>query len=320
MPKTAAPVASPSRTRQFPAVKRKALTTLQVNLGYRCNQACTHCHVDAGPNREEAMTAHTLNDVFCFARRHDIKTIDFTGGAPELNPHFTDAVIEARSMGAEVIDRCNLTILNEPGQERLSAFLATNDVHVIASLPCYSADNVDAQRGNGVYERSLEGIRRLNAEGYGQPGSGLRLDFVFNPQGARLPGPGAVLERDYKRELGKLGLSFNRLLTITNMPIRRFRHALMRENRFYEYMDLLVSNHNPANVDALMCRSLLSVDWQGYVYDCDFNQMLGMGIGGGGTHITELDADLVATDVAVAEHCYGCSAGAGSSCGGALSG
>ena len=303
----------------FPAVAREHLDTLQINLGYRCNQACSHCHVDAGPSRVESMSRETLDQVFAFAREANLTTIDITGGAPEINPQFVAAVEQAHALGVEVIDRCNLTILVEPGFEFLAGFLATHRVHVIASLPCYSAENVDAQRGHGIFDRSIAGVRQLNLLGYGIPGSGLELDFVFNPQGPRLPGPGADLERDYKRELAGLGVSFNRLLTITNMPIKRFRHALVRDGQFEDYMHLLVTNHNAANMAQLMCRRLISVDWQGYVYDCDFNQMLDLDIGGKRTHISELSsARLKGEAIKVDSHCFGCSAGSGSSCGGAL--
>lgn len=305
----------------FPALRRARLTTLQVNLGYRCNQACHHCHVDAGPQRTESMDAATLELVFEFARRQHIATLDLTGGAPELNPHFRTAVSRARDAGLEVIDRCNLTILNEPGQADLAAFLAAAGVHVMASLPCYSAANTDAQRGKGVFAGSLRGIAALNAVGYGEPGSGLELDLVYNPVGPSLPPDPGELEREYRRELARYGVRFNRLLTITNMPIARFRHMLEREQRLEAYMRTLRTSFRAANLDALMCRTLLSVDWRGHVYDCDFNQMLGLPLGGGGRrHLRELlDTPLAEAAIAVGEHCFGCAAGRGSSCGGALS-
>lgn len=308
-------------TPRFPALRRARLETLQVNLGYRCNQACSHCHVDAGPARTEAMSRETVEQVLAFARGAGVGTLDVTGGAPELNAHFRHLVAGARAAGVAVIDRCNLTVLEEPGQEDLVDFLAANAVRVVASLPCYSAANVDAQRGKGVYARSLRGIEKLNAAGYALPGSPLELDFVYNPGGASLPPDPAVLEADYKAELGRRGIRFNRLLTITNMPIRRFRHELVREGRLDDYMTLLVDAFEPANLAHVMCRSLISVDWRGYVYDCDFNQMLGMPMGGGTPrHVSELAAEaLTGTAIATAAHCYGCTAGRGSSCGGALS-
>lgn len=311
--------ATPTRS-EFPAVARTRLQTLQVNVGYRCNQACTHCHVEAGPERTEMMSPATVDLVFRFIARHRIRTLDLTGGAPELHPQFRDIVTRARSLGLEVIDRCNLTVLSEPGQHDLASFLAAAGVHVIASLPCYSADNVDAQRGRGVYARSIAGIRALNAAGYADADSGLVLDFVYNPQGASLPPEPLALEADYRRELEQLGLRFNRLLTITNMPIRRFRHQLERRGELDDYMTLLRTNFAPANLAALMCRTLISIDWRGYAYDCDFNQMLDQPAGGAQTHIRDLlDARLDGAAVAVGEHCFGCTAGRGSSCGGALS-
>ncbi len=308
-------------TPRFPALQRTRLETLQVNLGYRCNQACSHCHVDAGPARTEAMSRETVEQVLAFMRAAGVGTLDLTGGAPELNAHFRHLVAGARAADVAVIDRCNLTVLEEPGQEDLADFLAANAVRVVASLPCYSAANVDAQRGKGVYARSLRGIEKLNAAGYGMPGSPLELDFVYNPGGASLPPDPAMLEADYKAELGRRGIHFNRLLTITNMPIRRFRHELVREGRLDDYMTLLVDAFEPANLAHVMCRSLLSVDWRGYVYDCDFNQMLGMPMGGGAPrHVSDLAVEALAgTPIATAAHCYGCTAGRGSSCGGALS-
>jgi len=304
----------------FPELTRRTVATLQVNLGYRCNQACAHCHVDAGPQRTESMSLATLDQVLAFMHRHSIATLDLTGGAPELNPHFRHAVRVARAAGVEVIDRCNLTVLVEPGQEDLAAFLATESVHVIASLPCYTPDNVERQRGKGVFERSLQGIAALNALGYGRPGSGLELDFVYNPVGPSLPPDPQALEADYKYELAQYGICFNRLLTITNMPIQRFRHQLARDGLLAGYLDLLQANFAVANLEHLMCRTLLSVDWRGYVYDCDFNQMLGLPLGGTGLrHITEIDwPALAGQPIAVGDHCFGCAAGRGSSCGGAL--
>jgi len=302
----------------FPALTRGRLTTVQVNLGYRCNQACNHCHVEAGPARTEMMTAATADLVRSFIRVQGVATVDLTGGAPELNPVFRDLVENLGDL--HVIDRCNLTVLGEPGQEDLAEFLARHRVHVIASLPCYSLANVDAQRGSGVFERSLAGIRRLNALGYGLPDSGRVLDFVYNPGGAFLPPDSRRLEDDYRRELGRFDVRFNRLLTLTNMPIKRFRHTLERDGRLQAYQDLLKQAFEPANLAHVMCRSLVSIDWQGYVYDCDFNQMLGLPAGGAArVHLMQVMAhDFAARPIAVGEHCFGCTAGRGSSCGGAL--
>ena len=305
----------------FPRVQRERLHTLQVNLGYRCNQACSHCHVDAGPTRSETMDRETLDIVLEFLVNNRLRTLDLTGGAPELNRYFRDAVRTARAAGVEVIDRCNLTILNEPGQEDLATFLGAEGVRVMASLPCYSARNVDEQRGKGVYRSSLEGMRKLNQVGYATPGSALELDLVYNPQGPKLPPDPEKLEADYKRELARQGVTFNRLLTITNMPINRFRHALERGGQLRAYMDMLITHFEPDNLARLMCRTLLSVDWRGFVYDCDFNQMLGIPVGGKRRHLSELLATtLDDATVAVADHCFACTAGRGSSCGGALRG
>lgn len=306
----------------FPAIRRGPLTTLQVNLGYRCNQSCLHCHVNAGPTRKETMTQETADIVIAYLRSSDITTLDITGGAPELHAPFRGLVREARTLGIHVMDRCNLTILSEAGQEDLAAFLADHRVEVIASLPCYMEENVDGQRGTGVYARSIDGLKQLNALGYGTEGSGLVLNLVYNPTGPYLPPPQAQLEADYKHELGKQGIVFNRLLTLTNMPIERFGSTLISKNQFADYMTLLRTAHQDANLEQVMCRSLLSVDWQGYVYDCDFNQMLGLPLplrGRPRPHLWDLlQTDLDGNPIAVADHCYGCTAGQGSSCGGAL--
>ena len=302
----------------FPTLRRAALTTLQANLGYRCNQACAHCHVEAGPTRTEAMDHATAELVIEFLRTRQLSTLDLTGGAPELNPEFRYLVTAAA--GVQIIDRCNLTVLLEPGQEDLAEFLAAHKVHVIASLPCYSAVNVETQRGQGVFEKSLTGMRRLNALGYGRPGSGRVLDLVYNPVGAHLPPASAALSADYRRELAPYGVEFNQLLTLTNMPIKRFRHVLEREHKLDSYMQLLVAAFDAANLEHVMCRSLLSVDWRGHVYDCDFNQMLSLPAGGEhAVHLRDLlTRDLHGRVIEVADHCFGCTAGRGSSCGGAL--
>ena len=307
----------------FPALRRRQVETLQVNLGYTCNQTCLHCHVNAGPNRTEQMNRATMEAVLAYLRQEKVHTLDLTGGAPELNPLFRELVTRARALGVQVIDRCNLTILEEPGQDGLAAFLAENKVQVVASLPCYTEELVDRQRGKGVYEASIRGIRQLNALGYGQAGSGLELNLVYNPQGPVLPPAQAVLEADYKRVLGEtFGIVFNRLFTITNMPIARFGSTLISKGEFEPYMKLLRDNFREDNLDTVMCRTLLSVDWQGYVYDCDFNQMLNLPLRHVGKLRTRL-ADLLGRNldgnpVVVRRHCYGCTAGNGSSCGGAL--
>ena len=309
----------------FPALMRRRLAVVQVNLGYRCNQSCVHCHVDAGPKRREEMSSDTLAQVLAFLARSGAGTLDITGGAPELNAVFRPFVERARALGVHVMDRCNLTILEEPGQAGLADFLAAHRVEVIASLPCYLGENVDGQRGKGVFEASIRGLKRLNALGYGLDGSGLLLNLVYNPVDAVLPPPQCALEADYKRELAeRYGVRFNRLLTLANMPIRRFGGWLMSTGRFDGYMQLLKDAHRDENLDAVMCRDLISIDWQGYVYDCDFNQMLGLPLGAAGgarRHVSELTAatDLTGAEIAVGGHCYGCTAGQGSSCGGALS-
>ena len=308
----------------FPALKRRAVETLQVNLGYRCNQSCLHCHVNAGPNRTEEMTAETIDAVIDFlAASPDVTAVDLTGGAPELNPQFRRLVVAARARGLRDIDRCNLTILEEPGFEDMAAFLAGHRVEIVASLPCYLEENVDRQRGKGVFEASLRGLRQLNALGYGQAGSGLNLNLVYNPQGASLPPPQAALEADYKRHLGEnFGIVFNQLFTLANMPIQRFGSMLISKGQFNDYMRTLREAHHAENLEQVMCRSLISVDWQGYLYDCDFNQQLGLaltGEPGSRLHITKATSTLLdELPIRVADHCYGCTAGQGSSCGGAL--
>ncbi len=309
----------------FPAVRRARLETLQVNLGYKCNQSCLHCHVNAGPNRTEMMERSTVIDVLAFIEVAGIKQLDVTGGAPELNPYFRELVERARALDVNVIDRCNLTILGEPGQEDLAGFLARNRVVVTASLPCYLEDNVDRQRGKGVFDKSIRGLARLNALGYGMPDSALTLNLVYNPQGPSLPPEQAELEAAYKRHLGeRFGVSFNRLYTLANMPIQRFGSTLVSHGRFNAYMTLLRGAHRDENLEGVMCRTLVSVDWMGYVYDCDFNQMLGLPLvveGRRRTHLSDLiGRDLTGNPIAVRDHCYGCTAGQGSGCGGALDG
>ena len=308
----------------FPNLRRRPVQTLQVNLGYRCNQQCLHCHVDAGPNRKEEMSLGTVEEVLALLRAARVSRLDVTGGAPELNPHFRYLVGEARAAGIAVTDRCNLTILEEPGQEGLAAFLARHAVGIVASLPCYLEENVDRQRGAGVFDRSIRALLRLNALGYGIEGSGLDLALVYNPQGPTLPPPQCTLEADYRAHLlERYGIRFNRLLTLANMPIKRFGSMLVSKGQFADYLALLKGAHQDANLDGVMCRDLVSVDWQGFLYDCDFNQMLGIPVrqpGGRRLHLTDLLLeDLEGWPIAVADHCYGCTAGQGSSCGGALS-
>ncbi|HEX9397568.1 MAG TPA: arsenosugar biosynthesis radical SAM (seleno)protein ArsS [Burkholderiales bacterium] len=307
----------------FPALRRRRLETLQVNLGYKCNQSCLHCHVNAGPTRTEMMSRDTLVDVLAFIKISSIKTLDVTGGAPEIHPHFRELVERARELGVHVIDRCNLTVLEEPGQEGLGVFLKENAVEIIASLPCYTEELVDRQRGKGVYEKSIRGLQLLNALGYGRESSGLALNLVYNPQGPSLPPPQESLEADYKRVLGEsFGVVFDRLFTLANMPIQRFGSTLISKGQFNEYMTLLHQAHRDENLEAVMCRTLLSVDWQGYVYDCDFNQMLDLPLttkNHSRPRLSDLiGRDLAGNPIAVRDHCYGCTAGQGSSCGGAL--
>ena len=313
------------RQHGFPALRRGALETLQVNLGYRCNQSCLHCHVNAGPTRTEVMSRETVTDVLAFLGVAGVKRLDLTGGAPELNPHFRELVTRARELGVHVMDRCNLTVLEEPGQEDLAAILAAHEVEIVASLPCYLEDNVDRQRGKGVFERSVRGLRTLNALGYGAPGGRLALNLVYNPQGPSLPPPQVALEADYRKRLGEEhGVRFTALYTLANMPIQRFGSTLVTKGQFNEYMALLRGAHRDENLDSVMCRSLVSVDWQGNVYDCDFNQMLGLPLAVDGRSRVQLSEligrDLRGNPIAVRDHCYGCTAGQGSSCGGALGG
>ena len=307
----------------FPPLSRTRLDTLQVNLGYVCNQSCVHCHVNAGPTRTETMTAETARHIVAFLEASGASTLDLTGGAPELHAQFRPLVEAARAMGAGVIDRCNLTVLHEPGQEDLARFLAGHRVAIVASLPCYTPELVDRQRGKGVYESSMAAIRALNALGYGDESSGLTLDLVYNPQGPVLPPAQAKLEADYKRILGEReGIRFNRLLTIANMPIQRFGSTLVTKGQFGAYMKLLREAHRDENLATVMCRSLVSIDWQGYLYDCDFNQMLGLPLRVAGRprlHVSQaIGRDFAGNPIVVRDHCYGCTAGQGSSCGGAL--
>jgi len=310
----------------FPPLQRERLEILQVSICYQCNQSCQHCHVNAGPGRREQMDWPTMEEALRFLEVSGVRTLDITGGAPELNRHFRDLVQEARHRGVHVIDRCNLTVLEEPGQEDLDAFLAGQQVEIVASMPCYLEENVDRQRGKGAYRKSILALRCLNALGYGQPDSGLLLNLVYNPSDPFLPSPQNALETDYKRELfQRFGIVFNRLYTLTNMPINRFGNILASKGEFDHYMTLLKGAHGSENLAAVMCRNLISVDWQGFVYDCDFNQMLDLPLSLGGrqrTRISDLmgkdGVDLRGNPIMTADHCYGCTAGQGSSCGGAL--
>jgi radical SAM/Cys-rich protein len=306
----------------FPALERARLQTLQLNLGYLCNLSCVHCHVAAGPHRTELMERPTMELALAVAAHYGVQTLDLTGGSPEMNPHFRWLVEAARARGLQVMDRLNPTIMEEPGYEWVGDFLAQHAVQVVASLPCYTEDNVDAQRGNGVFNASIRALQHLNALGYGDPQSGLALNLVYNPNGAFLPPPQGQLEDDYRRFLDQqFGIRFNHLFALANMPIKRFGAWLLSKNRFDDYMATLQGAHQAANLDAVMCRSLLSVDWRGYLYDCDFNQMLDLPAAGTGQarpHLRDLRGAPVPGRIAVARHCYGCTAGQGSSCGGAL--
>ena len=307
---------------RFPAINRTRLDTLQVNLGYKCNQSCVHCHVNAGPNRTEMMDPETLALIPQVLAARGLGTLDLTGGAPELHEGFRTLVRAARAQGVRVIDRCNLTILFEPGQEDLAEFLADQRVDVVASMPCYSAANVDKQRGEGVFDLSIAALQKLNQLGYGQPGSGLSLNLVYNPQGASLPPEQQALQADYKRELmAHFGIVFNELYALTNMPIQRFGSTLVSKGTFDTYMALLKDSFQQQNLGGVMCRNTVSVDWQGWLSDCDFNQQLGLSLGTSGVqrHLRDLlKTSLDDQAIRVAGHCYGCTAGQGSSCGGAL--
>ncbi len=299
---------------------RAPLATLQVNVGKLCNQACHHCHVDAGPKRTEIMTWETMVRILDWTRQHGVREADITGGAPEVNPHFRRFVDGFLALGTSVTARCNLTVLLEPGQEDLAAWYAERGVRLVCSLPCYTRANVDAQRGKGVFDKSIEALRRLNAAGYGR-NEQFVLDLVYNPGGAFLPGPQAKLEADYRDHLrAGFGIEFTHLLTLANLPINRFAHWLAREGKYDAYLQLLEERFNPETVPGLMCRHLLSVDWRGYAYDCDFNQMLDLPLAGRTPrHLWDIESSqLPGQPIATGHHCLGCTAGAGSSCGGAL--
>ena len=297
------------------------ISTLQVNIGKRCNQACHHCHVESGPNRTENMTLDTINRLLILlAKTPRIHTVDITGGAPEMNPHFKHFVKGIRALGKEVIDRCNLTILYEPNQENTAQFLADNQVKIVASLPCYSEDNVDSQRGKGVFEKSIDALQLFNQLGYGIPGSDLELNLVYNPQGINLPPEQKSLQAAYKVELKKqFNIEFNQLFTITNMPIKRFAHELQREGTWQEYMQLLIDHFNPQAANAVMCKDLVSIGYDGTIYDCDFNQMLDIQQNHHRLTIWDIEQlDDIPQEIATADHCYACTAGSGSSCSGTI--
>lgn len=304
------------------SMKATSLTTLQINVGKLCNQVCHHCHVDAGPQRTEIMTKETMDQVLrVLAATPSITTIDITGGAPEMNPHFEYLVRECRKLDRTIIDRCNLTVFFVKGKDHLPKFLADHGVEIIASLPCYQEDNVDAQRGKGVFDRSIAALQQLNALDYGKEGSGLHLNLVYNPLGPSLPPPQEELQADFQEELWtRFRIQFNRLFTITNMPISRFLEDLVAEGQLEEYYALLVNSFNPIAVEGLMCRSLLSVGWDGRLYDCDFNQMLNLPLHSASPqHIRDFSLDsMLNRTINVDSHCFGCTAGSGSSCGGAL--
>ena len=307
---------------EFPAISRRKTEILQINIGLRCNQQCLHCHVNSSPKRTEKMDEATIAAVYDYVKNSDVHTLDVTGGAPELHPQFRELVVKVRALNVKVIDRCNLTILSEPAQEDLGEFLAQQKVEIIASLPCYQQENVDKQRGKGVFESSIEGLQKLNRLGYGKPGSNLSLHLVYNPQGPELPPAQAPLESAYKKTLMQdFGIEFNQLFVLSNMPINRFGSTLVSNGTFHDYISLLKKSHDNDNLDNVMCRNMVSVDWQGYIYDCDFNQMLGLNLMNINKqlHIADLkNGSLEGDSITVLDHCYGCTAGQGSSCGGAL--
>lgn len=302
-------------------LRSAGIEVLQVNLGKVCNQTCSHCHVDAGPDRREVMSRETVEACLKVLEESEIPTLDITGGAPEMNPYFRNLVTEATRLGRRVIDRCNLTILLAPGFDDLPDFLAANRVEIVASLPCYLEENCDRQRGDGVFRRSIEALRRLNGKGYGRAGTGLALTLVYNPVGPSLPPPQQKLEEEYRRELAdRYGIEFSRLYTITNMPISRFLDDLLQSGQYETYMRKLVAAFNPAAAAGVMCRTTLSVDWEGRLYDCDFNQMLSLGIDRQlpQTIFNCTASQLTDRPITTGRHCFGCTAGAGSGCGGEI--
>lgn len=301
-------------------LQRTRADILQINVGKLCNLTCTHCHVNAGPKRKEIITRETIDRILAWLAPTDIPTVDLTGGAPEMIPDFLYFIEQLRAQGRRVIDRCNLTILLEPGYEEFASFLARNEVEIVASMPCYSPENVNAQRGDGVFDASISALQLLNSFGYG---TSLPLHLVYNPNGAFLPGSQAALEADYKEELSRhFGIVFNQLYTITNLPVSRFASYLRNNGKYEEYLALLIESFNPATVQGLMCRNTINVSWEGKVFDCDFNQMLGLqwrDTAQNGLHLWDIaPEETEARSIATGEHCFGCTAGAGSSCGGAV--
>ena len=307
---------------KFPNIKRNNLETLQINIGYKCNQACNHCHVDASPSRTEMMSDEIIKLIPKVIKANNIKLLDITGGAPELHPKFKELVQEVRGLDVEVMDRCNLTILSEPGYENLSSFLAANKVQITASLPCYLQENVDKQRGKGVFEKSILALKQLNSLGYGIKDKGLTLNLVYNPSGPQLPPSQQELEDTYRRELkDRYGIFFSNLFVLANMPINRYEKYLKIIGKLKEYNQLLKDNHNSRNLTSVMCKTTISADWKGYLYDCDFNQQLGIRKNGDIKHLYDLLIPLVSlknNPISIGNHCFGCTAGAGSSCGGEL--
>ena len=305
---------------RFPAIYREKLNTLQINLGYKCNQTCLHCHVNAGPKRKEIMDIKTMKQIVSFIKKFKIQVIDLTGGAPEMNPNFEFLVKEARNLNCHIIDRCNLTILLESKYKNITKLLIENNVEIVASLPCYQKENVDSQRGKGVFNKSIRALQMLNKKGYGIQ-KNLLLNLVYNPQGPELPPSQTELESLYKKNLDdEYGIQFNNLYTITNMPIARFGSTLISKGSFVQYMSLLKKSFSSKALENVMCKTLISVDYLGYVYDCDFNQMLNIGLSDNRKkHISEININQLAElKINTADHCYGCTAGSGSSCGGSL--
>jgi radical SAM/Cys-rich protein len=303
-------------------LKSTGIQIFQVNVGKMCNQVCRHCHVDAGPDRKEIMTAETMQQCLDSLRKHpELKTIDLTGGAPEMNPHFRWFVEEIKKLGRHVMVRCNLTIiLANKKYHDLPQFFKQHGVEVISSLPFYTQDRTDRQRGDGVFEHSIEALQMLNAVGYGKEGTGLTLNLVYNPAGAFMPPPQAALEKEYKQALlQRYGIVFNTLFAITNLPISRYLDYLLQSGNYEKYMEKLANAYNPAAAANVMCRNTVSIGWDGFLYDCDFNQMLSLKVASAAKHISNFDlAELNNRDIVVGQHCYGCTAGSGSSCGGAV--
>ena len=307
---------------KFHDIKRDFLETLQINIGYKCNQTCSHCHVNAGPNRKEMMSEETIKIIPKVIEANNIKVLDITGGAPELHPQFKQLITEVKSLDVQIIDRCNLTILTETGFKDMAQFLASNKVKIIASLPCYLKDNVDEQRGVGVFEKSIQALKTLNSLGYGIENNDLILNLVYNPNGPQLPPSQVELEETYRKQLkDRFGIYFTNLFVLANMPINRFADYLIQIGKLKEYSQLLQANYNPENLKSVMCKKTISVDWEGFLYDCDFNQQLGIKTTGDIKHLTDLLKPLKSlkdNPISIGNHCFGCTAGAGSSCGGEL--